>query len=205
MFRLRSAFRFLDCQNASQRAQKAMESATTLDAQRDDLERKRQAREQRWVWIGAAIAVAVFFVVFRAVYEDSIAQSGPLKCKDGWRSPSIGIQGACSNHGGIDYGPLRSARRVAWFAGLPAGVLTWFFVVGVEYLTSPFRRKLKALPTTQSPKRDPNIEGSSEIVGCPRCGGEFVTRIKYYRNQLPDRSIWKECKKCKNKEYMLLE
>jgi hypothetical protein len=43
---------------------------------------------------------------------------GPSRCVDGWASRSIGIQGACSFHGGVDTSwgllPLFSAAIVAW-------------------------------------------------------------------------------------------
>jgi len=31
--------------------------------------------------------------------------TGPATCRDGWASPSIGMQGACSHHGGVRRGP----------------------------------------------------------------------------------------------------
>ncbi|MGW3769928.1 hypothetical protein [Actinomadura verrucosospora] len=31
----------------------------------------------------------------------------PTRCRDGWRSPSIGRRGACSHHGGVDYALLK--------------------------------------------------------------------------------------------------
>jgi hypothetical protein len=47
----------------------------------------------------AVMAVAVFFICLIALNY----QVGPTTCVDGWQSPSIGHQGACSWHGGVDY------------------------------------------------------------------------------------------------------
>jgi predicted RNA-binding Zn-ribbon protein involved in translation (DUF1610 family) len=182
-----------------------MERATTLESQRNDLEQQRRGRETRWAWIGAAIATAVLILVFRAVYEHSIGQAGPLRCEDGWRSPSVGIQGACSSHGGVDYGPVRWARRLGWLAGLPAALVTWVVVLGIEFLTSPFRARLKQLPAADDAGRKVNVDTNASSSRCPRCGGEVITKIKYHENQMPDRTICKRCKECKWKEYLLLE
>ena len=43
--------------------------------------------------IGLFIGVGLCFVLFQALPD-------PV-CKDGWASPSIGRQGACSHHGGV--------------------------------------------------------------------------------------------------------
>ncbi|MBN9454264.1 MAG: hypothetical protein J0I42_20195 [Bosea sp.] len=47
--------------------------------------------------------------------------SGPLTCNSGWASPSIGSQGACSHHGGVDRLPgfLRFLASAA--AGITVG------------------------------------------------------------------------------------
>lgn len=44
--------------------------------------------------VGLACAFALSFAAGQLL--------GPLKCRDGWASPSIGRQGACSWHGGVD-------------------------------------------------------------------------------------------------------
>ena len=45
----------------------------------------------RTIGIAVGIAIAIFFVLIQ----------GPARCNDGWPSPSIGKQGACSHHGGV--------------------------------------------------------------------------------------------------------
>ncbi|MGH8398718.1 MAG: hypothetical protein ACRETA_10810 [Gammaproteobacteria bacterium] len=52
----------------------------------------------------------------------SLHKSGshPLVCQDGWPSGSIGRQGACSHHGGVDRSPIeeREGGTVLVFFGL---------------------------------------------------------------------------------------
>lgn len=45
-----------------------------------------------------AISIASFFLFF--CY--GVLFFGELGCSDGWNSSSIGRQGACSHHGGVD-------------------------------------------------------------------------------------------------------
>jgi hypothetical protein len=42
---------------------------------------------------------------------------GPTTCNDGWRSPSIGRQGACSWHGGVNMLPQQFAFWFSLFVG----------------------------------------------------------------------------------------
>lgn len=44
------------------------------------------------------VSFAVFFVLYFIVGF----LISDLQCADGWASPSIGRQGACSHHGGVD-------------------------------------------------------------------------------------------------------
>jgi hypothetical protein len=52
--------------------------------------------------IAGAIAIAAFFILqsLLTIFSESIF--GPVKCSDGYASPSIGHSGACSSHGGVD-------------------------------------------------------------------------------------------------------
>jgi hypothetical protein len=43
-------------------------------------------------------------VAFVGTWLIVAALSGPAICRDGWSSPSIGRQGACSRHGGVNWG-----------------------------------------------------------------------------------------------------
>lgn len=43
------------------------------------------------------------------------------RCEDGWFSPSIGTQGACSHHNGVDYSRAELALMVSVVAGAATG------------------------------------------------------------------------------------
>jgi hypothetical protein len=64
------------------------------------------------------IVAIIFFVISLNVAN---AMFGPAKCRDGWASPSIGKQGACSSHGGVggDPGPTTAIifGVFGWFLG----------------------------------------------------------------------------------------
>jgi hypothetical protein len=52
--------------------------------------------------IAGAIAIVAFLILqtLLTILFDQIL--GPVKCSDGYASPSIGHSGACSSHGGVD-------------------------------------------------------------------------------------------------------
>ena len=56
------------------------------------------------------------FYLFILGFFSVIIQSllGPVVCADGWASQSIGKQGACSFHGGVDH----SGRYIGFFGGI---------------------------------------------------------------------------------------
>lgn len=64
------------------------------------------------------LPVLVGVSVFAALTFLSLWLFGPATCRDGWMSPSIGIQGACSWHGGVERHPR--LLFVVYFA-----VATW--------------------------------------------------------------------------------
>lgn len=45
---------------------------------------------------------------------------GPVTCSDGWRSFSIGGQGACSWHGGVDFSLQKASFVVSVLVGFAA-------------------------------------------------------------------------------------
>ena len=75
-------------------------------------------------------------LAFLLAYAVALVVAGPLSCSDGWHSPSIGKQGACSSHGGVNGEPRRIALIVSVLAGFGAADLADRFV---------FWRKKKAL------------------------------------------------------------
>src|SRR5215472_6713733 len=52
--------------------------------------------------VAGAIAIVAFFILQNLLTILSEQMFGPVKCSDGYASPSIGRSGACSSHGGVD-------------------------------------------------------------------------------------------------------
>ena len=56
----------------------------------------------------APFVLYIFLIAFFSYLINTLL--GPITCIDGWHSPSIGSQGACSYHGGVEnrgwIGPL---------------------------------------------------------------------------------------------------
>ncbi len=79
------------------------------------------------VWravIAAGIAALLTYAAFRFLL-------GPYVCQSGWASPSVGTQGACSHHGGID----RSPHYWSMLAGVVAAALSFkivFWIYGPD-------------------------------------------------------------------------
>lgn len=65
--------------------------------------------------ISATVGILLFFLLASLV--------PPARCNDGWNSPSIGRQGACSHHGGVkDYEAL---GMFIFFMSTGAGIFTY--------------------------------------------------------------------------------
>jgi hypothetical protein len=65
--------------------------------------------------IGATVGTALFIFF--------VSLQGPARCRDGWASPSIGTQGACSQHGGVASSPLLFELMLSALVGWAAGAL----------------------------------------------------------------------------------
>lgn len=70
-----------------------------------------------------ALAI-VFFILCNYLLQDKFGFTG---CADGWNSPSIGKQGACSHHGGVE-----SNRTLLLIISI-VGSVVFFFVVSSQY------------------------------------------------------------------------
>ena len=64
------------------------------------------------------------FAVFLLIYIPALFVAGPVTCRDGWGSPSIGRRGACSHHGGVD----RWKESLAFFVSLAVAGIAGFKV-----------------------------------------------------------------------------
>jgi hypothetical protein len=104
------------------------------------------------------------FVVFLVSYFGIKYLFGPATCNDGWHSPSIGKQGACSWHGGVNNTPELVAFCVSAILG---------FVV---YVWLKLREEQKRKPLYQAlvgDKGRPTYDGPR----CPLCNSEMRIRV----------------------------
>lgn len=112
-----------------------------------------------------------FFVLTYALLPHS---SGPPMCNDGWASPSIGTQGACSGHSGV--------KR-------EHSGIKFFFSVGIGYLASYlYGRRRDAVRQQKSEEGKPTLKGSLHkqdkpstdpraLFKCPLCGSSMGIRL----------------------------
>lgn len=115
--------------------------------------------------IGLAVGLAVFTALTAAFPAE------PARCRDGWHSPSIGRQGACSHHGGV----VRpgSGRHLVFFIG---SVALGFVVAAVEDLDR--RRRTEPQPSRPTAPAAPMAprDRNAPAHGCPRCGAPLRLR-----------------------------
>jgi hypothetical protein len=69
----------------------------------------------------SGVLTVALFIGLRIIYPIE-----PYRCADGWESPSIGIQGACSHHGGVVGGD--TMPRLLKIACPLAGLLVFWLV-----------------------------------------------------------------------------
>lgn len=121
---------------------------------------------------------------------------GPTRCSDGWASPSIGKQGACSHHGGVN----RSPRNGVLILSILGGFLAAAFIGSSQSNKSgQIGREDKALS-----RRGNKVQNqSSSSPQCPICGSGMVLRVArkgiYAGNQFYGCEKYPRCKGLINK------
>ncbi|MEW5681212.1 MAG: topoisomerase DNA-binding C4 zinc finger domain-containing protein [Pseudomonadota bacterium] len=102
---------------------------------------------------------------------------GPVTCNSGWKSPSIGRQGACSHHGGV----------AGWKGTLPVlisvGAAVWFYVAFSPKTSGPSVRRCTPqapiIPDGSKSVRPPVPRTSrtqKKQTKCPRCNAPMALR-----------------------------
>lgn len=100
--------------------------------------------------IGFIVGVAVMVYLSQFIPE--------VTCKDGWDSPSIGRQGACSHHGGV-----RGNGGSVFLVCLASFVLGFFVFSGLDWLLGG--KEKKAAPKLEAkyrPKQSSELKPSKE-------------------------------------------
>jgi UDP-N-acetylmuramyl pentapeptide phosphotransferase/UDP-N-acetylglucosamine-1-phosphate transferase len=96
------------------------------------------------------------FVIFLLVHWGLFSLFGPITCNDGWSSGSIGAQGACSHHEGVD---------------TSKGILIFLFSAFIAFIAWNF------ISTIQNPYQKPTPRALSPVINpCPICGASTRQR-----------------------------
>lgn len=72
--------------------------------------------------IATSILVGIILLITVNIVGNKIV--GPIRCEDGWHSPSIGRQGACSHHGGVDTTPRDTIFFLSFVFSIGSGIYT---------------------------------------------------------------------------------
>lgn len=114
-----------------------------------------------------AVVSGVLVFLTSEIIADYIDDNPPVTCNDGWPSISIGIQGACSWHGGVKHESHFGrglVQVIGWFAGI--------WTIGA--LLDPPKRD------TQKKEHDKltisKIDTKPSEVVCPVCGAPMRLR-----------------------------
>ena len=112
------------------------------------------------------VGIAVFFILNVA----GNGLIGPTRCSDGWASPSIGKQGACSHHGGVN----RAPQSAVFMVSILGGVIAAIFVGNNSDNRSDQNKR-------HPDRSHPSSRGTREIdhsgPNCPICGSGMVSRV----------------------------
>ena len=112
---------------------------------------------------------------------------GPVKCRDGWASPSIGSPGACSWHGGVD----RSRDRLSFIFMVIGGF------AGFAFHSSKFAHRFdRSPPPQQSPPGPTILHGSAASSSPPALTSRPIPNPLPPKPIIPARPGAKACPQC---------
>ena len=133
------------------------------------------------------VGFAVFFIL--NLVGNQIV--GPTRCSDGWASPSIGKQGACSHHGGVNRSPKSGVLILSILGGFVAAA----FVGSGEPRSQ--RQNLEGKNSSLRKRKD-GQHGNGATPQCPVCGSDMVLRVakkgKYAGRQFYGCKKYPRCK-----------
>jgi Topoisomerase DNA binding C4 zinc finger len=151
-------------------------------------------REALAAVVACAVTIAIL-IVFGGFDSDS-----PRTCVDGWHSPSIGIQGACSHHGGVK--PRKQSNTFLWLGAIFAGLLTFSGLAestesknrNSQISNTETKNRISQPPTHSEAEKTTN----NDAVICPECGAQMKLRTagkgRYKGSQFWGCSKYPKCK-----------
>jgi hypothetical protein len=111
--------------------------------------------------IAVGVVLSVFFISIQ----------GPARCNDGWRSPSIGVRGACSHHRGVGPSFLMLELLLSAFVGY------WVYAARNEPLEN--RRQAELRMRQEGFDAELKATAHANGVACPLCGFPLLLRRAY--------------------------
>ncbi len=116
--------------------------------------------------------------------------SRKVVCRDGWESPSIGIIGACSHHGGVEQDTrLFFAFFFSVFLGL---------VVTIWYISKQYKEDEKIRNIKEAKEKERLEELKRNSPSCPICSNYMTKRVakkgKYIGKEFWGCSNYPKCK-----------
>ena len=145
------------------------QSAQTRRFRRSKCRMKPKAVQMQAAWEFLKGSIAAGIVTFLGVLlsvSTVLAYIIPTTCRDGWHSPSIGLRGACSWHGGVyDHG--KGAIALLLSAAAAAAVGFWRYSIE-EAEADKQRQQDQELQNQKDTalKADAVLQG----IACPLCG-----------------------------------
>lgn len=115
--------------------------------------------------------VAIGLVAFVMAMTVIGMNMGPTRCNSGWKSSSIGRQGACSHHGGVNRTPGTLRLLASMAVGIGAGITAQKLQTPSSPApTGPKPRNHSAIPSTHA--RRSSLSRCVSGSACSKCGSE---------------------------------
>ncbi len=113
---------------------------------------------------------------------------GPVICEDGWHSPSIGRQGACSHHGGVNNDPQNAVGFLSFLSGIAGCFYSYKRMSKFAEKRIREEKELAKKIYEEKHKNDPH---------CPKHPGERMIKVEERRGSFWRCPRYPRCKKTK--------
>lgn len=133
---------------------------------------KKRKEVKTALWRGSC-ALALFVGIGSCTGSSAISNATMYSyraCADGWPSHSIGIQGACSHHGGVVTRKIdkrTDVQRYACYALNAASIIGW--IAGLSLLVGLFETK-------DCVSQSVHVTPPVDTPRCPRCSRPMIRR-----------------------------
>ena len=134
------------------------------------------------IWRLLTNPISVGVMTFLTIMIVGHTMLGPTVCNDGWHSPSIGTQGACSHHGGVN----RTPGTLLFFTSLALSLVSGFVRQG------QLNKKVEI--NDQIALVEFEAWAAQNGRTCQRCGNAMKTALEPdYRTRLSKSKYYLRC------------